>query len=279
MSETGFGSITYTPALSIKDTGFGSPISSSNTGRETGFGSPFDPSLNALAIQGEAVKIGDDGGVKLYIYGDWKNQFTLPAPAYLGAFTVSFINQSTNKKTLALGGRAGNKNECFTNLEQTYIEAYVPPLTRGTYDLKVEWDASNALINSAFQVIPRNKVKETYELRKLLPSFYKAGKREIHQDSIVENPTYKALEGLTRSIGQQIAFVSGRLSTVLTASYNLNDTALNVETTLGFQDTGKLKVNGYTLSYTGKTNNTFTGVSFVYENTLKINKGGVIVQC
>lgn len=279
MSETGFGSITYTPSLTIKDVGFGSPISSSNVGREMGFGSPNDPTLFPMSIQGDAVKIGDDGGVLLYIFGNWFNEFDSPRPSYVGAFTVSFINQSTSESTLGLGGRASNKNECFTNLLQTRIEVYVPPLKRGSYNIKVEWKETNtALILSAFQVVPRNKVSEVYELRKFLPSFYQAGSREISKDPVNESPIYANLEGITRSIGQQIAFLSGKLQTVSTSTFSLTDTVLNVETTLGFKSSGSIKVNGYTLNYTGITSLSFTGVSFAKEQNT-IRKGSVVVQC
>lgn len=280
MSETGFGSLTYTPSLTSKDLGFGSPVSTSNVGREMGFGSPFDPALLPFSIQGEAVKIGDDGGVLLHIFGAWDLEFDSIVPSYAGAFKVSFINQATNQITLALGGRASNKNECFTNLKQDRVEAYVPPLKRGTYDIKLEWGTNNqALITSAFQVIPRNKVQETYELRKLLPNFYKVGSREENKDVVNEAPVYKPLEALTRSIGQQIAFFSGRAMTVSTSTYSLNDQSLNVESTLSFKSSGDLKVNGYTLSYTGLTNTSFTGVSFSSEQVLSISKGAVVVQC
>ena len=87
------------------------------------------------------------------------------------------------------------------------------------------------------------------------------------------------MEALTRSIGQQIAFFSGRAMTVSTSTYSLNDQSLNVESTLSFKSSGDLKVDGYTLNYIGITNTSFTGVSFSSEQVLSISKGAVIVQC
>jgi hypothetical protein len=267
MSETGFGSVTYNPAPAINDAGFGSPYNLS--GRDTGFGSPYDPSLTPAEVIGGAVVVGDDGGTRLDIAGDWSSIAPEPVPSHSSAFTVHFIHTVSSAITPALAGYLGGTGgQVFTNISQNIIHAYVPPLAHGVYDVRVTHSSGVILLTNAFKVITRNRAAEVYELRKSLPSFYQAGSITAVNEDLNELPRYTNLEALTRSIGQVVNRLSGRVFTLLTQQYNEGDSTLHVESTLDFNSAGGLLINDVRFEYTGKTDNTFTGVSLLVGSRL-----------
>lgn len=69
------------------------------------------------------------------------------------------------------------------------------------------------------------------------------------------------LEALTCAFGRQLQYVNGYPTTRITSNFAPTATTLNVETTLGFPATGQIWVNDLLCTYTGITDNTFTGVS------------------
>lgn len=260
MSETGFGSVTYNPAPEVYDAGFGSPYDVS--GRETGFGSPYDPTLAPASVL-TGLAIGDDGGERIDIAGAWYSIAPEPVPAHSSAFTVHFIHTVTSKRTPALAGYIGGTGgQVYTNVKQTMIHAYVPPLEHGLYDVEVSYSSGVTLISNAFEVIPRLRSSEVYAMRKALPSFYKRGAVSPESDPLEEMPTYSNLEALTRSLGQLCQNFAGKSFTLLTQQWLEGATVLHVESTLGFDDAGALLVSDMRFTYTGKTSNSFTGLAF-----------------
>jgi|13_taG_2_1085334.scaffolds.fasta_scaffold00118_19 hypothetical protein len=259
MADSGFGSVSYTPAPDTYDVGFGSPDS---LVRVAGFGSSFDVALTAADIVGGAALIGDDGGERLDIAGQWHTLAPEPVPAHSSAFTVHFINVLTSDVTPALSGYLGGQGgQVFTNVTQTVIHAYAPPLARGVYSVRVTHSGGVLLISNAFTVITRNRAAEVYSLRKALPAFYKRGAVTAVNETLDALPTYTNLEALTRSIGQVVQRFSGRAFTLSTQQWNEGDTALHVESTLDFDSAGGVQVDSVRFTYTGKTESTFTGVN------------------
>jgi len=269
MAESGFGSTSYNPLPELNDTGFGSPSDFSSTslineGRDTGFGSPFDPALLPLAVVGDTYLIGDDGGVRIDISGQWFAFSNIPAPGYADSFTVKFKNRVTNIFYNALSGYTSAdpiNGQVFTNLRQTRIYAYVPPLPHGEYDVEVYFDGNTARITSAFEVTTRNRAAEAYNMRRHLPSYMKRGELSIETETLTTTPKYGVIEAFSRSVGMILQRYTGRPITVSTQQYNDGDANLNVETTVGFEDAGHLLVDGVKLSYTSKTNTRFEGVT------------------
>lgn len=260
MSETGFGSVTYTPAPEVYDAGFGSPYDV--LGRDTGFGSPYDPTLAPASVFTGLV-IGDDGGQRIDINGAWYLIATEPVPSHSSAFTVHFIHTVTNKRTPALAGYLGGVNgQVYTNVKQTVIHAYAPPLAHGVYNIEVSYTSGITLINNAFEVITRLRSSETYSIRKALPAFYKCGAVNPESETLDELPIYTNLEALTRSLGQVCLDFAGKGFTLLTQQWVDGATVLHVESTLGFESAGALLVSDMRFTYTGKTNTTFTGLAF-----------------
>lgn len=255
---TSFGSYTYTPPPAVNDIGFGSPDTPSV--RNVGFGSPFDPSLLPVDLSGTVV--GDDGGTRLDIAGVWYDLAPEPVPSHSSAFKVHFIHTVSGAITPALAGYlGGGGGQVFTNLAQTVIHAYVPPLAHGSYNVRVTHSAGVIVRNNAFRVITRNRAAEVYEMRKALPAFYKCGAVTAVNETLEESPAYTNLEALTRSLGQAVNRFAGRHFTLLTQDWSEGDTVLNVESTLDFETTGAVLVGDMKFSYTGKTDNTFTGVA------------------
>jgi hypothetical protein len=269
MAESGFGSTSYTPAPTLKDAGFGSPSdfalgSAINEGRDTGFGSPFDPSLLPLSVEGDTYLIGDDGGVRLDISGQWFAFSNIPAPGYADSFVVKFKNRGTSVLYDALAGYSSDKpgnGQVYTNLQQTRIYAYIPPLPHGVYDVEVRWDGNTARISEAFEVTLRNRAAEVYSLRTHLPAYMKTGEVSPENDLLDVTPTYGLLEGLTRSVGMLIQRYAGRPLTLVTQQWDEGDSVINIGSTVGFPDSGSLIIDGVKMSYLNKSNTSFTGVT------------------
>ncbi len=280
MSETGFGSPSYTPAPLIFDAGFGSPYNTQ--GRDTGFGSPFDFSLIQTTIANNLFYIGDDGGVRIDIRSTWNEFISVQPPAYSNKFKVTF--EKGGVRTLALPAFVGHPvsraGYVYTNLAQTELHAYVPPLELGLYNIEIDFFFDNThikkVINGAFEVIKRNRALGQYTLRSLLPAHFEAGVRNFSQDDLADKD-YTTLETLTRSLGQMLQNLTGKPLTKNTLDFNDGDTTVTVETTLGFPSKGDLFLAGVHLKYTGKTNTTFTGVSFASERKDVIAKNSKVV--
>jgi len=252
-----FGSYTYTPPPEINDLGFGSPFNPD--ARNIGFGSPFDPGLTAVATA--STLISDDGGDLVSISGNWASIAPEPVPSHSEHFTVHFIHAATAREYPALAGYLGRRRsgQVYTNMLQNVIRAYTPPMDRGTYHIRISYETGNLLLNNAVTVVARNRNIETYSIRRSLPAFYKTGSREAAQES-VDVQDYSTVEALTRSVGQVIQRLASTPFTLLTQTWNEGDTTLHVESTLGLDPTGHVLVNGIEFSYSGKTNDTLTGV-------------------
>ena len=259
MSETGFGSPSYSPAPTIFDAGFGSPYNTQ--GRDTGFGSPYDQGIIPVEIDGGLFYIGDDGGVRIDLVSTWG----ATPPAYLNTFKVTFIKGGT--RTLALPAFVGHPVEragfVYSNLDQTRLLAYVPPLDTGVYDIEIETfvgtTTTKRLLTSAFEVITRNRSLGQYTLRSLLPAHFNAGSRDFSSDDLDKD--YTVLETLTRSLGELLQNLTGKPLTKSTGDFLEGGNTLHVESTLGFPTSGDLFADGIHFSYTGKTNNSFTGLT------------------
>lgn len=262
MSETGFGSLSFNPAPEYKDYGFGTPTPTViGASRDTGFGSPFDSSNLTVEIPGELVQIPDNGGVTLRFVRDWSAtavDFSRER-RYLGAFKVELIERATGTITLALGSR---NRDCFTNYRQDNLLAYVPPLPRGAYDIRISWEQINSIyIEDAIEVVPRARCAEAYSIRTHLPSWSKRGAYRVEDEIIDIYERGSNLQALTQSIGDALQDLNGRPTTGTTSGFTRGNSILHVDSTLGFPDAGALFIEGLRFTYTGKTLTTFTGVS------------------
>jgi hypothetical protein len=69
------------------------------------------------------------------------------------------------------------------------------------------------------------------------------------------------LRTLTDTFGVQFTILDGGPSTLTTQNFLPSDTTLNVESTLGFPESGKLWINDRLHRFTGITDTSFTGVT------------------
>jgi len=272
MAETGFGSVSYDPAPTYNDWGFGSPtpldLDSGEPviqGRDTAFGSPYDNITAQAYLSGEFDLIPDDGGVVLEINSEWYlagfNVDVQRRFAPLFPFAATFINQGSGTVYNAIGETG---NSCITNAAQTVLYAGVPPLPHGTYTVKVEWfDGTRSLtITDAFTVSFRARCVQAYGLRKHLPSWFATGPSSLSSEVIGEFEGYDSnIEAITKTLGDMLQRLHGRQTTALSNTFTRGESVLYVESTVGYPSTGKLAVRGHFLSYTGKTETSFTGVT------------------
>ena len=72
------------------------------------------------------------------------------------------------------------------------------------------------------------------------------------------------IEAMTGIIGEANNAIDGFRSTRLTTVANISDTAINVESTLGWDTSGKIAIDGVVYYYLGITYNTIYGLSYTY---------------
>lgn len=266
MAETGFGSLSFSPAPTYFDWGFGSLTPTDiDTGAEniegadTGFGSPYSALSSEAFLQGEFDLIPDDGGVILEINADWalfgkKGQI-------LGPFTVTYVSSSDGSTTLSTG--LARRGECFTNAEQTKLLAGVPPLPHDTYDILVEWfgGTRSVYIDNAFTVSLRTRCEQAYGIRRHMPAWLKRGPIAAHEEQLEAWTRGPNLEAITKAVGDLLQNLAGRPLTCLTAEVSMTDTYIFVESTIGFPSSGTLSIEGLLFSYSGKTSDSFLQVS------------------
>jgi len=274
MAETGFGSLSYDPLPEYNDWGFGSPtpvvLSSGaerqiNLERDTAFGSPFDNFRYPIEIQGEGDLIPDDGGVILKVNSRWYLTWDFEAfnsppkrQGRVGPFRCKFISQADGFAYDAVGDRRLN---CFTNFGQTVLYVGVPPLPRGQYDMQIQWQLNTVIISDAIEVGCRPRIPEAYHIRKHVPSHLMRGPAVIQNDKIEVYKKEPILSLLLKSIGEALQEMSGRPTTGVAQKIYWGDATINVESTIGFPDSGELYVAGILMKYTGRTASTFTGVT------------------
>jgi len=271
MSETGFGSLSFSPLPTYSDWGFGSPVPPSlsdyNVAREiseerdTGFGSPYDYYEMPVEVSGEGAIIPDDGGVYLQIVAPWKGVIpNTPSLGNVGVFTADFINQSSGTRYKAIGER---RNNCYTDFTQSRVFLGVPPIPRGAYDIEMRWTTGSKLIEDAFIVAVRPRCKESYALRKHIPSWTKRGVIDAPNELIEEYKEESVLSSILKSMGERIQVLGGRPCTGLSAAYSYGDTSLLVESTIGFPDNGGLFIGKHQFTYEGKTQTSFLSVASI----------------
>tara|TARA_R100000152_G_C6748363_1_gene171971 strand:+ start:63 stop:914 length:852 start_codon:yes stop_codon:yes gene_type:complete len=276
MAETGFGSISFSPAPTYKDWGFGSNSPSSFSGRDTGFGSPYDPSNANVTIEGSFADLPDDGGIRLEIQSDWDSFTPFADQIIAGTFKVTCIKQSNGNRTLA-NGLFGK--DCYTDINHTSLIAYIPPLPHGGYNLEISWNFGVISISNAFNITLRARCLEFYRYSKRLPNFVKNRSRIFENEKITVFAGYTNLESIAKTAGDALQKLAGRPCTALTSNYTHGEVTLNVESTLGFPDSGSLFLDQYRLTYTSKSATAFSGVSSsLYTDTVYPPRQKVILD-
>lgn len=270
--ETGFGSPIYPK---IFDAGFGSPYISYQ--RDTGFGSPYDLSISTSSVN--HARIPNHGGTRLHIYADWRTLAnTSRYPFVVGGFRVSFLDSMGIVQAISHGGFPKSKGVCYTDVWQTMVVCYVPPLSKGVYSILVEWGTNKSLrLDDSLVVVDRFRASAVYSMRKQIPPALATGARDSRIDPIAQDTyDFGVLESMLLTIGEQIHSLVGQPTTILSLDFDdLNDQVLHVESTLGFPDQGCLFVENRKFIYADKTDTSFSGLIFT-KLASPILRGGVV---
>jgi len=266
--ETGFGS----PYINL---GFGSPYHGSV--RSTGFGSPYDLVVSTASL--DSTMLPNNGGVRLHIYADWKTLTqSTTYPKIFDGFKVSFIDDQGIVQAISHGGYPQSRGKCSTDVRQTYLVCYVPPLEKGQYSILVQWGRDKSLrLDQSIQIVDRYRASSVYSIRQQIPPILKTGARTSMSDEIDQDRyDFGMLESLLLTVGEQIHALVGQPTTCLTHDFDdLYDQVLYVESTLGFPDQGKIYVDGIPMTYRSKTMKSFSDLSYT-ETAKTILKGGII---
>lgn len=293
--EIGFGSSTIVNSSGVEqefyDSGFGAPNSISVDGddytnsAEAHFGDPY-VSINIDVVQGaEGLLLSDDGGNILELRGDFRQifeSFRIDGDAnekILGPITAKFISASDPDLIYtALNGLPGSGTNLFISSNQKQMFLSTPSMLKGDYSLRLLWRNVITLdLPFTFTVVNRLRNDKVFSIRNNLPAYYDVGNKSDNYINVDQYypQTESNLAVITSAFGTSFDSLYNSSYTVTTAKLKRGDNALLVETTLGFPVTGKLKLDsGETLTYTGKTETSFTGITGV----TRLSEKGTRVQ-
>lgn len=269
--------------------GFGHPDvdDQDTTPANFGFGDPSDGYATPIVIVGGGPWYPDDGGSILTISGPWSYSWGVP-------LRVRVVHQGSgtvypNDATKPLGGMRSPKPGVGVDLpvrEDGKVQFCLCPLPVGDYDVQVFYGpsfSSGATLAGAFTVVYRHLSRESWTMRRGLPAHWRgAGPRSIVTEQAPEkNVAFPQLNlrTVTAAIAEACQLAAGKAVTRLTADTEEDAATINVETTLGFFDSGYLIVADREYYYAGRTPTTFTGCypTQVYDG-LALPGGSMVVS-
>lgn len=247
--------------------GFGSPTPGTWSGspHDWAFGDPT-PLAVSVVVATSPDRLPDDGGELVKLFAAWKEQ----GPWYVrvrpsGGSLSDYCHSAIPSKGV----------DCYTGKKadgspSNTLRFVLPAgLAVGTYDVVVETGPSipvyaKAELSNAFEVVYRGRTPHTYRLRSRLSRQISADVRILSLEELLtasDDFPHGGFQALTHAIGQEIQRQTHRPTTRLRQTYSQGDTTLHVETTLGFPTSGAVYVEGYWLTYSGRTGTTLTGVA------------------
>lgn len=282
--EIGFGSCHTTPEVEYADMGFGAPF-------EIQIDQPFDESLSYcyrnvaeqghgdpygnfnIYIDGDKQKFSDDGGEIAILRGDFQDLLPgTPKFKPIGPFQVDFISVSDGTRYKSFSGVPQKRRNLFTTINQNKMHVCLPVMPKGLYNVEVFWGegfVNKAQITSGIEIIHRNRFDKALAVRNNLPRFYNVGELS---DNIVPSQDYKKesnIAVLTKAFAEICEYGFPNAYTVLTQKAERDTDVLHVETTLRYPESGIVYADGEKITYTGKTNTTFTGCTGVRKDIIK----------
>lgn len=276
----------------LYDAGFGAPISISVNGdeytntAETAFGDSYvSIDIDIVDPQGGYL-LSDDGGNILELRGDFSQIFESfgivgdKTDKILGPLTATFFNNSDNSINYdALSGMPQGGNSLFIQSNQKQMFLCTPSMIKGEYSLVLTWKSVQSIaLPFAFTVVNRLRNDKVLSIRNNLPSYWNVGQKSdnyINADQYYPK-TESNLAVLTSVFGTALNSIYDSNYTITTAMHKRGDSTISVESTLGFTNTGSIKLdNGQKITYTGKTPTAFTGVSLSSD---LIEKGSRVQQ-
>ena len=146
------------------------------------------------------------------------------------------------------------------------LRCYAPVLPVGSnYEVTVvnqDTAESHQLVNE-IDVYPRQFKTSVYDLRKVLPNFYRTGPKKIDLEVAPNLDDLGMIEAITGLFGEELTEVGGFRMTRLAAAVAATDVSFPVESTLDWADIGRISVDGVPYNYSAKTLTTLTGIEHV----------------
>lgn len=286
--EIGFGSATANPQLDIVEMGFGAVefIEYELNGdtfrfrnqEEAGHGDPIVDMHFEIRKDKDKDKLSDHGGEVIELGGQFSQLWDflrVPEPRELqpiGPFSFEFRGAADDVRTqglkyLCYSGVPSFGQQTYTNVQQNRLHLTTPAMKKGRYDLVIKYQWREYVFPEQFEVIHRLRFDRTMTIRKNIPPYLKTGER---YDDYTPSLDFKKRDEskiavLTDAMGSSMNSLYDSSYTVVVRDYYRGGVNLDVETTLGFPDSGTIKVGQYDMTYTGKTNTRFVGVSFSQE--------------
>ena len=290
-NEIGFGSATVLDSSgnqseTFVDAGFGAPYIITVDSvvyinqNEAGFADPYNQlDLSVEGEDGEIIYVGDNGGTILELRGDFSQIFETfridgdKKDKIIGPLKGYFINKSSGEQYNALSGVSGGGTNLFINSNQKQMFLSTPSMLKGDYELKIVWrEIFSITLPFDVKVINRKRNDKAMSIRKNLPPYWNAGYRSDNYNNADQYyPRSESnLAVITEIIAENFDSTYDSSYTVTTTSHKIDSNILYVESTLGFDSAGVLILNnGERLTYTGKTSNSFTGITGHTKLTLK----------
>jgi len=280
----GYGSAdmqSVTEVLSSPDWGWGDPEPTmwDVTTQDYGWGSDHGPAFPSY-LELDTTRVGDDGGYRLLVRGDFPRLGASDAQRPTGFSLVLDLN---GVEYLCYAGRVGEGVNCSTDLRARILTGYTPLLDEGYYSVLVRWENTEQSVGTMI-VERRMRTTHEYHLRDSYPSAYAVGARRIEIDEILDqnapsarDETHTNLYHLTRSIGQSLAeFCSSGVCTRITQDLNPTDNTIHLESTLGMTEQGGVYVGGVLVEYAERTKTTLTGLSRPRGQIYTIPRGEIL---
>lgn len=219
--------------------------------------------ITAASIQ----EIGAYGGVRLVLTGDFSDERDSDFRVHVGP-------NGDSADPVCYGG-PGNR-DLARPVSDTELWVYLPKLepTTGTaYDVFVQLvgGGTDTLVEE-ITVYPPQHETGVFSLRRVLPSTWMLGPREIDRVPPVSTRegSLANAEALTLGIGGSDNEIGGLVQTRLTQVATLGAAILNVENTLGWPDSGKVRVGGVIYQYAGRTDQSLTGITHLFGGATQV---------
>ena len=210
--------------------------------------------------------VSDKGGEILTLTGEYTQ----------GEALYVFISPASDN-IQCYSGVVGQEFEVFSEdgLTLTCIMPKMP--VGGPYSIRVaEADGGNSHIRLAsITVVHQTYETQLYTMRENLGSPRDAGPRTYASEEYGSSTEpYDLLRAVVSSIADTMLELFGFVLTRSTAAYTAGGGTLTVESTYGFPTSGELAAPAGTLTYSGRTATTFTGVTADFD----IANGSMIVD-
>lgn len=255
--------------------GFGAPTAADGSPVGDSFGAKSDVLSPVYLFESDGLNVvGDGGGEIVFI------KFSQFPTDLNQVYRVKLRNNVTSALYPAdsgcFSGYPGQGNDVRSSFGGRVLSFSMPRVPVGEYTIRYapvpegggEPFASLLTdIDGTLKVIRRLRSPASLDLKSRLPELFNVGARSFRmlEDFSGESNDEEIgqLDALLSSVGEVFEQVHGSLFTRSTQDFEIDDTDLEVESTLRFPDEGHLWLGRGVFKYTSKDDDTFFGLSLV----------------